>query len=262
MAPEQRAHVVRQRVVDAGLGVARDREDDLAAVAARLVEAGLHVGVQHAWIPACEHRLRSEMGVHRHPRGPLVTAASGDRAGPDTLDQPGALGHVHAVGAPAGDDRRIQHHEAADEVGPLAGREQADEPAERMADQHRAGELVGDEEVGQLVAQARPVAGDRVARVGAEARRRLDAPAGGSPDLEQRLVGAGRKAVGVGEDDRAGRGLRQLSRPGCGSSSARRNAGRRRSAGCGSHPRRRPIADPPCLRTPRAGGAPTSCAPS
>ena len=218
MLAQQRGQVVRQRVVEAGLGVARDREDDLAAVAARLVEARAHVRGQHARIPARERGLGGEMRVHGLARGPFVAATLRDRARPDAPDQAGALGHVHAVRAPAGDDRRVEHHDATDEVGPLAGREQADQAAERVADQHRAGELVGDEEVGQLVAQARPVAGDRVARVGAEARRRLDAPAGGSPHVEQRLVGAGGKAVRVGEDDRAGRGLRQLSRPGCGSS--------------------------------------------
>jgi len=43
--------------------------------------------------------------------------------GPDALDQPRALGHVHAVRAPARDDGRIEHDEAGDEIRPAARRE-------------------------------------------------------------------------------------------------------------------------------------------
>ena len=54
--------------------------------------------------------------------------------------------------------------------------------------------------VGQLLHQVRPVAGDRVARVVAKAVHRADLEAARAQVLEQHVVGAGRKAVAVGEN--------------------------------------------------------------
>jgi hypothetical protein len=74
---------------------------------------------------------------------------------------------------------------------------------------HQVGALgrFGIDEVDQLVAQTRPVAGDGVARIVAKLRHGQHAPAGRAPQRKQLPVGAGRKAVGMGEDQgRAHRG--------------------------------------------------------
>jgi hypothetical protein len=106
------------------------------------------------------------------------------------------------VRPPAGDDRRVEQHEAANEVGPLAGDQQADQPAERMTDQPGRRPTFALDEMDQLVAQARPVARHRIGRVVAELVERDHPVAGGTPMFEQQPVGAGREAVAVREDDR------------------------------------------------------------
>src|SRR5574343_1051631 len=55
--------------------------------------------------------------------------------------------------------------------------------------------------VNQLLHQMRPVVGDRVARVMAKLVQSLDLQAAAAQLGEQHPVGAGRKAVGVGEDE-------------------------------------------------------------
>jgi hypothetical protein len=56
-------------------------------------------------------------------------------------------------------------------------------------------------EVGELLNEVGPVAGDGIARVVAEFFNRLDLKAAGFQALEDRAVGAGREAVAVGKDD-------------------------------------------------------------
>jgi hypothetical protein len=67
------------------------------------------------------------------------------------------------------------------------------------------------DELDQLRAQVRPVAGDREALVVAEFLDRVHVEPGRPPDVEQLAIGARRKAVRVREDD----ALQTTRSPGC-----------------------------------------------
>ena len=71
---------------------------------------------------------------------------------------------------------------------------------------HGLARRFGLDELQQLVAQVRPIAGDGVGGVVAQTFDGQHAVAGGAPGVEQHTVGARREAVGVAEDDGAGTG--------------------------------------------------------
>ena len=62
----------------------------------------------------------------------------------------------------------------------------------------------GRSEVGELLHQERPVAGDGIARVVAELVHRLDRKTARPQRAEHQVVGGGGKAVGVGKNDQRG----------------------------------------------------------
>ena len=131
----------------------------------------------------------------------VLAAALRHMSGREAPDGPGGLAEPHHLARQAAEQRRVEQHQAAHQLGPAQRGEHVQVAAHRMPDQeHRRASLVLDERK-QLAAQVRPVARDRVASIVAELLDREHAVAGFAPGFEQLPVGAGREAVGVREDD-------------------------------------------------------------
>ena len=122
------------------------------------------------------------------------------------------------AGAPAADERRVDQHHAAGEFRMPRGAHQAQEAAERMADEeHRRRPPPSTRvlrEIGELLHQVRPVVGDGVLRVVAEFLDRIDLEAAVAQAVEHHAVGARGKAVAVGEDDGRKHGIMGGTRAG------------------------------------------------
>ena len=204
VALQHAAQVVGQGVVDARFNLAVKGQAHAVRHGLRIgFHAGRDVVAQHLGLPARKGRLARKVLPGCIARRPLPAPLAGNAARRHALEQPAHLHHVQAVGAPAGHHRRIKQDQALRQIGPLAGSQQAEEAAHRVADQmHLLAWCLLFDEPDELVTQVRPVAGDRVRRVMAEAFDGDDAQACRAPGFEHQPVGAGRKAVGVAEGNR------------------------------------------------------------
>jgi hypothetical protein len=116
-----------------------------------------------------------KVGEGRFSAGPLVAPRTADFAGRYRAHELGVFGQGHGFGAPAAQHGRIQQHHTGHAVpaqlGVARSAHQTQKAAERMAHQPSRLAVFFDlwrGEVGELLHQMRPVAGDGVVRVVAE----------------------------------------------------------------------------------------------
>ncbi|EEF26874.1 conserved hypothetical protein [Ricinus communis] len=171
-AAQQFRQVVRQRGVDRRLVLAREAQLD--ALLVRL-EAAVHVIGQHAGRPGREQVLGGEVLIRRAHVRPDIAAADGELGRRHAVSAPQQLDHAPGERAPAADHRRIEHHHAAHQVGPLVSHHQAQHAAQRMADQdHRLAVVAAGQLLDIFVDQVWPAVGDRVAGIVGMHVERLD----------------------------------------------------------------------------------------
>ncbi|MOA15050.1 hypothetical protein D3C78_1351890 [compost metagenome] len=160
---------MRQGVVDGGLDFTFERQHALAVL---VLEAQLHIVLQHVGVPLGKGFFRAEIVQRFLVAGPAVAAALADLARRHRTHELGALGHAQRRGAPAADQRRVDQQHAARQLGVLGRGHHAEESAQRVAHQkHRFAPPVdfGAREVGELLHQVGPVVADGIAFLVAKA---------------------------------------------------------------------------------------------
>ena len=202
MAAQLGGEFVRHGAVDRGFDVAVEREAAHRAVACGR-GALVHVVGQDRGAEGGELGFGREVLAGGFEVGPLVAALRGHARWQHAVESPDAFEQAQGGRAPACHDGGVQQDQTLGQMGMAAGHHGAEVAAQRVADQDGGLADLALDEVAQLLDQKRPVGGNGVARVMPEFVERVDFIAGVLPDLEQGPVGAGREAVGVGEDDGA-----------------------------------------------------------
>ncbi|MNT35477.1 hypothetical protein D3C72_1715060 [compost metagenome] len=119
---------------------------------------------QHLLVPYGKIRLAAEVLPYGLGVGPVRTPVLGHRRRTGFFIHAEHLRRLQQRSAPAGNDRRIQHHHAAHPFGPAQRRHHRQETAQRMAHQPDRLAVLAPHFLEQLFHQVRPAARHRKLR--------------------------------------------------------------------------------------------------
>ncbi len=207
MTPELVVEIAGQGVVDGGFHLAPEQQAALALV---VLQAVLHIVLQHLRVPLGKGLLAAEILQRLLVAGPGGAPALADLAGGDRGHDLRLLGQAHGVRLPAAQQGRVDQQHAARQIGALGGRLKTQNAAQRVA--HQIDRLAVPLDLlldvfDQLVYQVRPVVGDGALRIMAEALHAAGVDAALAQQRKQQAIGADGKAVGMREDH--GQGVRR-----------------------------------------------------
>lgn len=204
----------RQGPVDTIFDVPIEAQLALGGAAGRL-GAMLGVIAQHLGIPHLEIAFGLEMRPHRFGIGPMRAAVLGHRGGARLFIESQHLRGAQQRCPPPGDDRRIQHDDAAHALRLAQRRHQGQKSAQRMADQPDLARIVAPAPgpfhfVQQFLDEIRPFARDRKFRIvaitldGADFKRVVQG-------TKQLAVCGDGKPVGVGKQQEVAHGVGRMT---------------------------------------------------
>ena len=207
VTPELVVEIAGQGVVDGGFHLAPEQQAALALV---VLQAVLHIVLQHLRVPLGKRLLAAKVLQRLFVAGPGGAPALADLAGGDRGHDLRLLGQAHGVRLPAAQQGRVDEQHAARQIGAFGGGLKTQNAAQRVA--HQIDRLAVSLDLlldvfDQLVHQMRPVVGDGMQRVVAEALHAAGFDAALAQQRKQQAIGADGKAVGVREDHGQGVGL-------------------------------------------------------